>query len=496
MSAMWESLAAEDELKIEPGERRRFLGAFHEHRWRYGYTLLAELPDLLRRALEEHSDLDGLDYAVLIIDEYQDLNACDLRLFRLLAQRGVSVIAIGDDDQSIYSFRKAAPQGIRRFLDEYQTDCDYPLTVCHRSPRKVIEWSQRVMAGDPHRLPRPALTTRNEAPDGDVALPRFAGGQSEAKGVARLIKWLQSQSVPLADILVLTRTDHNQVFSRPIREALTAVGIESTDPNAVDDLLAGRTNRQLIAHLRLLEHREDSLAWATLLKLRPQIGPSFFDFIYGRARERGTTFGQAFLAAAEDEFDGGPKGSSDRALDLVTEVITRLDGCQLPDEGDDVAWAQWIAERASDGNLPPVTDELRFLMEGVEGLIDDAPQLGRFVSQLAPLGADLERAESDCVRFMTLTGSKGLTVRATIIVGVEHDLIPRPGEDMQEERRLLFVAMTRPTEYLYLTYAGMRRGQQQRAGRGSTGRRNPSVLLQDGGVERQDGESFLKSIGA
>ena len=148
------------------------------------------------------------------------------------------------------------------------------------------------------------------------------------------------------------------------------------------------------------------------------------------------------------------------------------------------------------GNLPPVTDELRFLMEGVEGLIDDAPQLGRFVSQLAPLGADLERAESDCVRFMTLTGSKGLTVRATIIVGVEHDLIPRPGEDMQEERRLLFVAMTRPTEYLYLTYAGMRRGQQQRAGRGSTGRRNPSVLLQDGGVERQDGESFLKSIGA
>ena len=87
-----------------------------EHRRVYGYTLLDELPYALRRALADHPDLQGVDYDILVVDEYQDLNACDLEVLALVAGRGCAIIGAGDDDQSIYGFCKAAPEGIRRFI--------------------------------------------------------------------------------------------------------------------------------------------------------------------------------------------------------------------------------------------------------------------------------------------------------------------------------------------------------------------------------------------
>ncbi|MFL5867145.1 MAG: ATP-dependent helicase [Thermoleophilaceae bacterium] len=497
MAAMWESLVPEEDPAITPPERATFTAAFREHRWIYGYTLLAELPDLLRRALEEHDDLDGLDYDALVIDEYQDLNACDLRVMRLLAERGVSVIAIGDDDQSIYSFRKAAPEGIRRFCEEFETDCDYPLTVCHRSPHRIVGWSQQVIAGDPHRMGRPPPELPDDAPDGEAVLLRFPNGDAEATGVAGLIHWLHTErDVPLSEILVLTRADHNACFSKPIREALEAYGLESSDPDAIKALLAEHSNRELIAMLRLLVDRADSLAWATLLFLRDRVGPAFVDYVYDRARADGSRFGAALIEAATEGFDEGPKGSADRALELYEEVVERLDACQLPDEDDEGEWIEWIDQQADAGRLPPVGDELRYILEGVEGLLEERQDLGRFLSQISPVGRDLAQAESGGVRFMSMMGSKGLTVRVTILVGVDQDLIPRQNVDLQEERRLLYVAMTRSTEALYLTYARQRYGPQQRVNNGRRGRRSPSMLLEDTGVPPQDGPAYLQGIGA
>jgi len=107
MAAKWESLNPEERPGVAPEERARFMGAYTEHRRTCGYTLLDELPELLRCALRDHPDLAGVNYDLLIVDEYQDLNACELELLKRLAERGASILAIGDDDQSIYSFRKA-----------------------------------------------------------------------------------------------------------------------------------------------------------------------------------------------------------------------------------------------------------------------------------------------------------------------------------------------------------------------------------------------------
>src|SRR5437867_3228813 len=104
-------------------------------------------------------------------------------------------------------------------------------------------------------------------------------------------------------------------------------------------------------------------------------------------------------------------------------------------------------------------------------------RLDRYLSQIQPLSEDLARAQSEGVRFMTMVSSKGLTVKATIVAGVDNDLVPRPDQDLSEERRLLYVAMTRSTDSLILTWANRRRGPGARAGHANPGRRTFSEFL-------------------
>jgi DNA helicase-2/ATP-dependent DNA helicase PcrA len=112
MPAAWESLEPEEDPRVDPHTRARFLGAWDEHRRTYGYTLLAELPYALRQALIDHPDLDGADYNLLVVDEYQDLN----------------------------------------------------VSVSQRCGSRIIQWAMFVIEGDPERPPRPRLGAADEAP--------------------------------------------------------------------------------------------------------------------------------------------------------------------------------------------------------------------------------------------------------------------------------------------------------------------------------------------
>ena len=117
MAAAWESLDDEPDSRFSESERARFLGVWKEHRTILGYTLLQELPFRLREALVSNPDLDGCKFGLLIVDEYQDMNACDLHVIKLLAdEHGCFVLGIGDDDQSIYSFRRFEARRLRAFV--------------------------------------------------------------------------------------------------------------------------------------------------------------------------------------------------------------------------------------------------------------------------------------------------------------------------------------------------------------------------------------------
>jgi len=195
MSSNWESLADELDGSIPVGLRSRFLAVWQEHRRVFGYSLLAELPFALLQALKSHgSDLNGASFDMLVVDEYQDLNACDLAVLRCMTELGTTLVAAGDDDQSIYRFRKAHPEGIRRFLDDYTDAADYPLTVAHRCGKRILKWASYVIQGDPDRDPgKKSQTCSSESPDGCAALLHFPGHVAEAKGIAQLAKLLTEE---------------------------------------------------------------------------------------------------------------------------------------------------------------------------------------------------------------------------------------------------------------------------------------------------------------
>ncbi|MCX6601329.1 MAG: ATP-dependent helicase [bacterium] len=496
MAANWESLNPHEHQQVTATERTRFMGAWSEHRQVFGYTLLEELPDLFRQALRDNPDLRGVDFDLLIVDEYQDLNACDLEVLRRLADRACSLIAIGDDDQSIYSKRKAHPEGIRRFPADYNPCEDYNLTICQRSPQRIMQWAHFVIAGDPDRPEdRPEPQFPPTAPQGEMAMLRFGNNTHEAEGVADLVEWLiNSRNMPPSEILILSRTDYQGRFTCGLKAKFTERAIPVADSSAVDLMNSDEENRRLLATLRLATNPTDSLAWLTLIHLQHGLGAASVNGIYDRSRANCRTFAQQLESEAGVGFEEVSAIARTRMDRLWQDTRLILDNLTIPRDVEDIAWGTWICEKVDAGSIPPCSAEFGSLLRELDDVIEPGFDLSRFLSQIQPLGKDLMRAKSNGVRFMTMGSSKGLTVTATIIVGVENDLIPRLEQDPAEERRLLYVAMTRSREYLYLTWANRRTGQTARAGHANTGLRLPCQFLRGGPVESQEGRRYIRTL--
>lgn len=494
MSANWESLTDEVRVEIPAVERTRVLGAWMEHRRVLGYTLLSELPYALHRALSDNDDLDGIDFDLLLVDEYQDLNACDLGILHLLSERGgCKVLGTGDDDQSIYSWRKADPAGIRRFGDDYPGFDDYTLSVTLRCGKRIIEWANFVIQADPGRpADRACLDPLHESPDGEVALLRFAGNVAEAKGIARLAAALVADGVAERDILILTRTDHNGTFSAPIKEALAEENVACSDSGYVVGVLAEPSNRELLEALRLLVNPDDSLAWRATLHCLPGVGETFCDYIYESAAASGETFATRLRALFGERFTDGPSSSS-RVATRMTALFDWIGQTPIPELRPDAGWGTWLLDLTDNvDGLPRSSESFRELLVQLDSLTADEQSLSRFLALIEPLGKDLAQSVSNGVRIMTMGGSKGLTAEAVIIAGCEDGVVPRPGSDLSEERRILYVGMTRARRHLLCTWAGRRKGPSARAGGGTLERRRFCDFFNGGPVTSEDGNQYIQ----
>lgn len=495
MAANWQSLRDDQDPKLDPQIRARFQGAWDEHRRIYGCTLLDELPYRLRTALRDQPNLQGIDYNLLIVDEYQDLNACDLDVLRFVAERGCSLIAVGDDDQSIYSFRKAAPDGIRDFPDHYPDSDDYPLSVTQRCGSRIIEWATHVIEGDTDRPRRHRLTVVRGSPGGEAALLSFDNHAHEAWGVASLVERLVNREhIEPAEILVLLRTDDKGRFSNPIKEHLRQVRIPCFDPEIIEKILADLCNRFLLEVCRLLVHDSDSISWAALLHLTRGVGDTFFEYVYARAKQDRARFGSVLLTLHRNGFPDGPRASTTVAGDLINRLLPWLEEHTPPDDVPGGRWGQWIIDTLGQGDdiVPAPTPDLVKLLTELDEHAEVDQEFDRYLSQISPLGRDLALAQKEGVRIMRMAGAKGLTVRATIVAAVEEGLVPRPDQDLAEERRLLYVAMTTAREFLYCTWARLRYGPTARAGQAQVNRmRRHSAFLDGGPTESQDGREYI-----
>lgn len=477
LAANWQSLTEPNTSTFTPAERSRFLGAWNQHRRIYGYTLLAELPYALYLALNNHPDLNGIDYNLLIVDEYQDLNACDLDVIKQISDRGATIIAAGDDDQSIYSFRKAAPEGVRRFPSDYPGSSDYTLSISQRCGSEILNWANYIIAGDTSRASnRATLSPSSSSFLGEVGLLAFRGHVAEANGVANLVRNLViNEDIPPSEILILMRSDYNRMFSNLLRDKIEANDLTCFDPSTIIEILEDINNRKLIALLRLLSSSTDSLAWHTLLKLRHGIGDSFINYVYEKAKVTTTSFASELLILNEQGFPDCPRINTGGISTLINRIQSNISSIEIPPDYPIDGWGHWITDILIPTVQINISSEFEGLLRNIDGVIQSDNSLAHFVSQIEPLGKDIARSRSEGIRIMTMTASKGLTVRATVLVGLENEIIPRPNVDLSEERRILYVAMTRSREYLYGTWARYRHGPTARIGTPSSNRRNPTI---------------------
>ncbi len=497
LSADWQSLSADEADWNKRFPDPKFLGAWQEHREVYGYTLRAELVYQLKKALEQRGDFE-LESPIehLLVDEYQDLNRCDLAVVHHIASRGTEIFAAGDDDQSIYGFRKADPAGIRRFPEDYPGATELGLEICKRCDKSILDLGLFVARQDSRRINK-AIEPESESSEGEVELLRFSDQYSEADGIARLCASLMSvHGLQADDILVLLRSDRYGAFSNVVRERLEGVDIEVATPDVLNPL-DGDQGRALLALLRLAANIQDSLAWRTLLQVWCKgVGEKAIGSVYELARSRGESFAQT-VVAANDDSKMLPTRHRTRLCSAIARVLCQLKDVsstekvyESPEELLNLIESAAVCIIPDEEERDKVLSTLRQSTSALDDITMD-----ELVRTLGTVSEDAEQEiEEGKVNILTMHRAKGLTAEAVIVAAAEDQYIPgrAVGEQVDDERRLLFVSLTRARHHLFVTYCDKRTGRQMHTGRdGGKAARSLSRFLANGPHSPKVGHAFV-----
>lgn len=466
-----------------------FLGALGEHQRRHQYVLRDELVYLLRQQLRLHPDTFRIAGPVrhFLVDEYQDLNRCELDVVRRIADDGAEVFVAGDDDQSIYGFRYAHPEGIRRFVPDYDA-APLVLTICRRCAQAILDVAHFVIRQDFRRLEK-ELQPEDGKPAGRAVILRFADGPSEAAGIAAICRYLLDHADHSPqDILILLRSDRYGAYSKPLVEALLALRVPVAASTASETVLDSDPGRQIVAALRLLKESEDSLAWRTWLQTSPNIGPRRFEELDRLCQAEGLP-----LAAVRRHIPAaGLLRAMKDAVELAETILDATDSGAAADVATTIALIHDLVTRVlpAGNETAAVESELSGLVKlhqavGVEGILRVIEDRGEELQQ------DLARAS---VNILTMHKAKGLTARCTIVAAAEDQLVPG-NSDVDEERRLLYVSLTRAVDRLVVTYTENRGGVQLFSGKDSgRPRRDLTQFLRDAPAELRDGAEFVRAL--
>jgi len=503
LSADWQTLTADEDDWDQRIANPHFLGAWQEHRQIYGYTLRAELVYQLKRALETRGDfeLEG-PISHLLVDEYQDLNRCDLSVVHEVASREVELFVAGDDDQSIYGFRKAHPEGIRRFPQDYRDAGDLSLDICKRCDHGILDLGLFVARQDLRRIEK-AIRPEPGRGAGEVAILRFANQTAEASGIAALCTYLvEDHDLNPSDILILLRSDHNGAFSSLIRERIEDADIPISAVTDATGPLDDGDGRAFLAFMRLAVNHQDSLAWRTLLLLWCNgVGPGAIDTLYDLARSRGLTFSQTILAAHTDPRII-PSSQRSRLRTAIARVLDRLDFALPPDTLDEHETSEELLDTVqaaadvlvdNDDYKEAILSEFKLTTEAVDcATIEELIQATEVVSDSIE-----QEIEEDAINILTMHRAKGLTAEAVIIAAAEDQYLPgkAQGDAIDDERRLLYVSLTRAKHHLFVTYCDRRTGPQQYTGRDSgSPRRSLTRFLTACPHRPENGNTFIAAL--
>jgi DNA helicase-2/ATP-dependent DNA helicase PcrA len=424
--------------------------------------LLEQYPEVLSRWQSR--------FQWLMVDEYQDTNPVQYRLIRLLAGERKNLCVVGDDDQSIYSWRGADIRNILEFEKDFPGVVIIRLEQNYRSTPTILKAAAGVVA---RNLGRKVKTLWTENPDGEpIRYERLESDRAEARFVAREMATLRQQEMPLSEMAAFYRTNAQ---SRQLEEALAAEGIPYHLVGGVR-FYARLEVKDTLAYLRLLENLADDVSLKRIINVPPRgIGTATVDRVADLSAREGITLFDAFERATTGGLLGtGPQGKITTFVQLLrrfralaaTAVLPELVKVVLEESG----YLARLKESRDDDDAERL-ENLAQLVSAVEEFSAANPEAGLadFLEQVA-LVSDLERGEAGIpsVTLMTLHAAKGLEFKAVFMVGMEERLFPHvrsldDPDGMEEERRLCYVGMTRARERLFLLNARRRLifGQEQ-----------------------------------
>lgn len=446
-------------------------------------------------------------FRYIMVDEYQDTNTVQFRLVSLLAGKYRNLCVVGDDDQSIYKFRGANIRNILDFEKEFSDAKVIKLEQNYRSVGNVLEVANSVIRNNKGRKEK-TLWTDNEKGE-KIRLRQFDTAYDEAQFIAEDIKDETAQGANYSDHAVLYRTNAQ---SRLLEEKFVAMNIPYKIVGGIN-FYSRREIKDVLSYLKTIDNGKDDLAVRRIINVPKRgIGLTTINRIQESAAARGIGFYDALsapdlipgigrsaskldsFAALIEYFKGRSEESG--VTDLLTEVIEKT-GYTESLEADD---PEELEARVQ--NIDELVSKAAVYEESCSDR-GERPTLSGFLEEVA-LVADIDSVaeDRDYVILMTLHSAKGLEFPHVYLAGMEDGLFPSymsisgdDPEELEEERRLCYVGVTRAEEKLTLTCARMRlvRGERQYNNMSRFIKEMPSALIDTG--KREGGFSQNVSLG-
>ena len=423
------------------------------------YTLLTHFPESLAKYQNR--------FRYILIDEYQDTNLAQYAIIKMLGARHENICVVGDDAQSIYSFRGATVQNILQFQDDYEDVVVVKLEQNYRSTQTILNVANNVIGNNKNQIPKELWTSNEEGEK--IILARTMTDNDEGRFVADAIKEQQMRNhYANKDFALLYRTNAQ---SRSFEESLRRMNIPYK--------LVGGTSfyqrkevKDYLAYLRVIVNSQDEENVKRIINYPARgIGKTSIEKIMVRANELDKTFWEII---SEPEMSGIRSAQLEGFVGMIKAFRTMLE----KQNAYDVAFAvgkhtglvqELYNDKSVEGlaryeNVQELLNSIKEFTEtpDEEGELLDK-SLGSYLQQITLLtDADQNNdPNADVVRLMTIHAAKGLEFPCVFVVGLEENLFPSSMSlydraDLEEERRLFYVAITRAKARLWITYANSR----------------------------------------
>jgi len=434
---------------------RKLKELYREHKKNNQLMDYDDLILLFRQILAEHEDIRGLlseQYRYVMVDEYQDTNAIQADIVRWLALAHRNVMVVGDDAQSIYSFRGANFKNMFEFPELFPETKIIRLEQNYRSTQPILNLTNALMEQAEEKYTKCLFTERQGG-----ARPRVVDTRTEpeqAMFVCRAIKEELHRGRTLKDVAVLFRAAYH---SFELEVELARQGIPFVKYGGFKFMESAHI-KDLLAHLRVLVNREDSVSWGRILRLIKNIGQGRSQAIVNWMRENRMAPSQV------QEWPGA--GKTDSGLKALGELLLNLGAKDLKPEK-----AIELAIQYYEPILQEKFDDFPRRRKDLEQLLPMASRYQRLRSFLDDLALEPPSSQADmnpesrgeCLTLSTVHSAKGLEWAVVFIIWATEGYFPSArssqNEDgLEEERRLMYVASTRAKDHLIFCYPGQETG--------------------------------------